>query len=108
MLNCANSFSINDYKKNDKIIYTYFKDKYGKWKASLDFILIKIDETKNSLLKEIKHNDSMSEKHKKVFRALNYFEHFIILVSAVTGCALVSAFPLLVDVPVDIASSTIR
>ena len=38
----------------------------------------------------------MSEKHKKVFRALNYFEHFIILVSAVTGCVLVSAFPLLV------------
>ena len=50
----------------------------------------------------------MSEKHKKVFRALNYFEHFIILVSAVTGCVLVSAFPLLVNVPVDIASSTIK
>ena len=60
LLNCANLFSFNDYKKNDKIIYTYFKDKYDIGNASLDFILIKIDETKNSLLKEIKHNDSMS------------------------------------------------
>ena len=23
-------FSLNDYKKNDKIIYKYFKDKYGR------------------------------------------------------------------------------
>ena len=30
LLNYANSFSLNDYKKNDKIIYLYFKDKYGK------------------------------------------------------------------------------
>ena len=34
-------------------------------KASLKFRLRKIDETRNYLLDEIKHNDLMSEKYKK-------------------------------------------
>ena len=33
--------------------------------ASLEFILRKFDETKNYLLKEIKHNDLMNEKYEK-------------------------------------------
>ena len=32
LLDYTNLFSPNDYKKNDKIIYKYFKDKYGKRK----------------------------------------------------------------------------
>ena len=32
LLDYANLFSPNDYKKNYKIIYKYFKDKYGKRK----------------------------------------------------------------------------
>ena len=28
LLDYTNLFSLNDYKKNDKIIYKYFKDKY--------------------------------------------------------------------------------
>ena len=28
-------FSANDYKKNDEIIYKYFKDKHDKWKLAL-------------------------------------------------------------------------
>ena len=39
---------------------------------SLDLPL-KIDETRNCLLKEIKHNELRSEKHEKVCRALNHF-----------------------------------
>ena len=31
-LNYTNLFSPNDYQKNGKIIYKYFKDKYGKRK----------------------------------------------------------------------------
>ena len=30
LLNYANSFSPNNYKNNDKMIYKYFKDKYGR------------------------------------------------------------------------------
>ena len=33
----------------------------------------------NSLLDEIKHKDLTREKHKKVCRALNCFEHFLVL-----------------------------
>ena len=30
LLGYTNLFSPNDYKKNGKIVYKYFKDKYGK------------------------------------------------------------------------------
>ena len=30
LLDYTNLFSPNDYKRNDKIIYRYFKDKYGR------------------------------------------------------------------------------
>ena len=53
----------------------------------------------------MKHNDLMSEKYKKVCRALNYFKHFLDLVFAVSGCASVPAFASLFDVPVGITSS---
>ena len=47
-----------------------------------------IDETRN-LLDEMKHDDLMSEKHKKTCKCLNYVERFqccmLILASAVTG-----------------------
>ena len=32
LLDYTNLFSPNDYQKNDKIIYKYFKDKYGERK----------------------------------------------------------------------------
>ena len=75
--------------------------------VSLDFRLKKIDETRNYLLEEIKHNELMSKKHKKVRRALNYFDHFLVFVSAVRNCVSTSAFASLVDVPVGIASSAV-
>ena len=43
----ANLFSPNDYRKNGKSIYKYFKDKYDKRKVSLDFRLKEEDETRN-------------------------------------------------------------
>ena len=30
LLDCTKLFSPNDYKKNDKIIFKYYKDKYDK------------------------------------------------------------------------------
>ena len=90
-------YTTNYYQKNDKVICKYFKDKYGK----------KIDETRNCLLEEIKHNDLISEKHKKVCRDLNYFEHFLLLISTVGGCVSIFAFASLVGVSVGIASSSV-
>ena len=44
LLDYTNLFIPNDYKKNGKIIYKYFKDKYVK---SRELTLKKIDETRN-------------------------------------------------------------
>ena len=53
--------------------------------SSLELRLKKIDETRNYLKEEIKHNDLMSEKCKKTCKYLNYIEHLLILASAVKG-----------------------
>ena len=74
---------------------------------SLEFRLRKIDETRNYLLDETKHNDLMSEKYKKTCKCLNYVEHLLLLVSSVTGCVSISAFTLLVCVPAGIMSSAV-
>ena len=47
----------------------------------------------------------MSKKHKKVSRVLNYFEHFLVFVSVISGCVLTCVFVSLVDVSPCIASS---
>ena len=57
---------------------------------------------------EIKHNDLMSEKHKKICKYLSYAEHLLILASTVAGCILTTAFASLVCVPVGITSSVVR
>ena len=75
--------------------------------SSLEFILNKTDETRNYLLKEIKHNDLMSEKYKKTCKYLNYVEHLLILASTVTGYVSISEFASLVCVPVGITSSAV-
>ena len=49
----------------------------------------------------------MSEKHKKVCSAFNYWKHFLAFLFAVSGCVLNSAFDLLVGVLVDIEISTV-
>ena len=67
----------------------------------------KIDETKNYLLEEINHNDSMNEKYQKTCKYLNYVEHLLILVSTVTGCISISAFASLFCVTVGITSSAV-
>ena len=75
--------------------------------VSLEFRLRKIDEARNYLLEEIKHNDLMSKKYKKTCKYLNYFEHLLLLASTITGCVSVSAFASLVCVPVGITSSAV-
>ena len=50
----------------------------------------------------------MINKHKNVFITLNYIEHFLILVSAVTGFISISDFDLSVGIPTGITSSAIE
>ena len=49
----------------------------------------------------------MSEKHKKVCKALNYIERFLVLASTITRCASISVFPFLIGISVGITSSAI-
>ena len=49
----------------------------------------------------------MSEMQKKVCRALGYFEHFPVFVSAASECVSISVFTSFVGAPVDIASSAV-
>ena len=83
-------FPPNDYKNNDKIKCEYFEDKYG-WRR-LEFRFKKIDEARNYLFYEIKHNDLTSGKYKKTCKYLNYVENLLISVSSITGCVSISAF----------------
>ena len=49
-----------------------------------EFRLGNIDETRNCFVEEIKQNELMSKKYKKVYTTLNYIKHFLILASTVT------------------------
>ena len=42
-----------------------------------------------------------------MYRALNYFEHFLVSVSAIGGCISISSFASIVSVPAGIASSAV-
>ena len=75
--------------------------------VSLEFRLKKIDETKNYLLGEMKHNDLMREKHKKTYSYFNYLEHSLLFISTVTGLVSVTTFASLVNIPIGNASSPV-
>ena len=63
-----------------------------------------IDETRNYFLEEIKQNELISKKHKKVCTTLKYIENFLILVSTITGCISIYAFVSLICIPIGITS----
>ena len=65
-------------------IYNYFKNMVEE-NRSQEFRLKNIDETRNYFLEEITRNELMNKKHKKFCTTLNYVEHFLILVSTITG-----------------------
>lgn len=71
--------------------------------ASLKFRLIKVAETRNYFLGEIRDNDLMTEMYKKTCQYMNHVEHFLIFVLTLSGY--VSNSALLVFVLVSIPSS---
>ena len=72
-----------------------------------EFRLTNTDETRTYFLEEIKQNELMSKKHKRVCRTLNYIEHFIILASAITGCISITAFASFIGIPIGITNSAV-
>ena len=88
---------INNIKQYQKM---WQKNKIGQ-----KLILKKIDKIRNYFIEEIKQNKSISEKHKKTCKTLDYTEHLLFLASTVTGCISISAFAYLVGIPVGIERS---
>ena len=76
-------------------------------KKSQEFRLKKIDEARNYFLEEIKQNELMSKKHKKVCAIVSYIEDFLLLDSTIPKCIWTSAFASLIGIPTGIASSAI-
>ena len=62
---------------------------------------------RNYFIEEINQKKLMSKKHKKLCRVLNYIDHFLIVISTITGCVSISAFASLVGIPIGIKSSAI-
>ena len=63
--------------------------------------------TRNYLIEEINRVELMSKKYKTVCTTLNYFEHFPILASTITGCISISNFTSSIGIPIGITSSAI-
>ena len=87
-------------------IHNYFKNMVER-NIDMEFRLKNINETRNYFLEEIKYNELMSRKYKKVCATLNYIEHFLILASTITGCISIFAFASLIAVPIGITSFAI-
>ena len=71
------------------------------------FRLEKVHETRDYLFEKLNQNELMNQKQNKVFRTINYIEHFLILGTTITGCISISASASLVGIPVVITSSWI-
>ena len=70
-----------------------------------EFRFKEIDEQRNYFIEEIKQNELISKKHKKICRIWNYIRHLLILAFTDTGRVSVSAFTFLTGMPVGSASS---
>ena len=56
-------------------------------------------------LLNLRNNELISKKHKKVYWVLNYIDHSLIAVSTISGSVSTPAFVSLVGIPIGITSS---
>ena len=73
-----------------------------------EFRLNKIDEIRKYLMEEINWNELRSNKRKITWRALNYIDQGLIIISAITGCVSISAFASLVGITIGSTSSAME
>ena len=77
-----------------------------KGKIDQEFRCKKI-EKENYFIEEMKQNELVSKKHKKVYKILNYTDYLLILTSTVTGCVSISGFSSLVGILSGIENSAV-
>ena len=91
---------------NTKLIYSYLEMKEENISQSLD--LKKIKWVTSYFIEEMNQNELMRKKYKKVSRVPSFIEKVLILASAVTEYASISALASLVGSFVPILSSTLE
>ena len=91
---------------NTKLIYSYLEMKEENISQSLDFKKRKW--VTSYFIEEMNQNELMSKKYKKVSRVPNFIEKVLILASAVTEYASISALASLVGSFVPILSSALE
>ena len=85
----------------------YFKNMVEE-NISQEYRLKNLNEIRNYFLEQIKQNQLMNKRHKKICRILNHNKHTLILVSTITGCISISTFASLIGIPIGIMSSAIK
>ena len=79
----------------------------GEENINQELRLKNINETRSYFIEEIKQNELIRKKYKKVCTTLNYIEYLLTLASSVTGYVSIPGFASLVGIPVGIASSAV-
>ena len=63
---------------------------------------------RNYLIEEINQNELISKKQKMICTTLNYIEHFLVVLSTITGYVSISAFASLIGITMQTESSAIK
>ena len=71
------------------------------------FRLNKINEIKDYFIAEIKERELMSKRLSKYIASCDYFDNFLIVLSAASGSISISSFATVIGTPVQIASATL-
>ena len=103
-------FSPHDFKKNDNIILSYFKNSLEAFdKTNLseqtEFRLDEISKIENYFVEEINQRKSCSRKLNKYLAVFDYIGQVLIVLSATSGGVSIISFTTIVGAPVGIASA---
>ena len=111
----TNLFSPHDFKKNDDIILSYFKNEWmqfywSNWQKKIfeqtKFWLSEIIGIENYFHQEINQRKLCSEKLSKYVAAFDYIDKILIVLIATTGGVSITSFASILGAPVGIASAS--
>ena len=116
MTDYTNLLFPHDYKKNDDIILSYFKNEWmqfyrNNWQNKLTsqtkFRLDEISKIENYFIEEINQRKSCSKKLSKYVAVFDYIDQALIVLSATSGGVSIISFTSIAGAPVGIASASL-
>ena len=112
----TNLFSPYHFKKNDDIIFSYFKNENSNSIEAIDktnltnqtkFWLDEISKIENYFIEEINQRKSCSKKLSKYVAVFDYIDQALIVLSTTSGGVSVILFTSIVEAPVGITSASL-